>query len=150
MPQTYRVTIYRRNIAGIFRTNGEGGRWIYRVSVAMMREARKGAPARTGSLRDAHRISRDHGANQYAATFNVSNVAEHAEWVHGGTAGKGTGYIYPKQEVNSDGNYSRLVIPAGNGYRKISALKVKGQKPNPWLDEACARIAIRYGAVPIA
>lgn len=135
--------IYYRNIRGLYRRGGPGGGWIYRVSVAMMNEARAEAPTRSGTLKRSHSISRGRGVNQYAATYHVSNSAEHAEWVHGGTAGGGTGRIYPKSA-----NF--LLVPSRIGATSRARRKsVKGQKPNPWLDTACTRVAIRYGGVPV-
>lgn len=140
MAAGYKVTVYYNNIAGLYRRGGPGGGWIYRVSSQMMAESRAEAPRRDGTLRRSHSIARDRIGNQYMQTYRIVNSAEHAEWVHQGTAGKGTGYIYPETA-------SRLYIPAGNGHRSRRPLRVKGQKPNPWLDRACTRVAARYGAV---
>lgn len=137
----YSYRIYYNEIRGLFRTNGEGGRWLYRVSVAMINEARREAPSRSGQLKRAHRLTRGR-ANQYAATFHIVNESDHADFVHGGTAGNGAGYIYPTSS-------SRLTLPPGGGFPAIAARRVHGQKANPWLDRACTRVAMRYGGVPV-
>lgn len=142
MATGYSYRIYYNNIRGLFRSSGPGGRWIYRVSVEMINAARAEAPSRSGGLKRAHRITRGRGANQYAATFHIENTAEHAEWVHGGTAGNGLGWIYPARGA-------RLRLPAGNGFPASRPRRVHGQKENPWLDRACTQIAMRYGAVPV-
>lgn len=142
MATGYSVRIYYNEIRGLFRSNGPGGRWIYKVSVAMINEARAEAPSRTGGLKRAHRITRGRGANQYAATFHIENTAEHADWVHGGTAQNGTGWIYPHGDF--------LLVPSRRGAKtKTRRARVHGQRENPWLDRACTRVAIRYGGVPV-
>lgn len=137
---SYRV--YYGNIRGLYRRDGPGGGWIYRVSRDMMREAKVAAPKRSRALVNAHSITRGRGVNQYAATYNVVNSADHAEYVHFGTAGNGAGWIYPSSK-------RALVLPARSGYGRVVAKRVHGQKANPWLDDACTRVAIRYGGVPI-
>lgn len=139
MATAYSVRVYRNRIPPIFRAGGEGNRWMYRVSVAMMRESIARAPARTGQLKSRHRISPARSANQYAATFQITNDSDHAGYVHDGT----TGPILPS-------NATRLVLPAGGGYPKIFAKSVSGQRANPWLDNACTTVAIRYGAARVA
>lgn len=149
MAVTSRVTVYRKNISAIMKV-GQGSRWIYRVSTEMVATARAEAPSRSGSLRRAHRINRLPGTNQYMARYSIQNTAEHADWVHGGTGyidgvmrvpkvpGPARGAVLPKSQVFwTDGLNGR---PSG----------VRGQSANPWLDRACSRVAMRYGAVPIS
>lgn len=133
----YSYQIYYRNIRGLYRRGGPGGGWIYRVSVQMMAEAKREAPARSGSLRRAHSISRGRGVNQYAATYHVANSSDHAEYVHFGT----------RSPITGRGKAMRLA--PGNGYGVLYRKMVRGQKANPWLDRACTRVAIRYGGMPV-
>lgn len=135
----YSYQVYYRNIRGLYRRGGPGGGWIYRVSTQMMAEAKREAPARSGSLRRAHSISRGRGVNQYAATYHVVNSSDHAAYVHFGTH-----FRPPRPRIKK-----AMVLPPGNGYGRLVAKKVKGQDRNPWLDRACTRVAIRYGGVPV-
>jgi hypothetical protein len=139
MPMSYSVRVYRSRIPPIFRFGGEGNRWMYRVSVAMMNAARAAAPVRSSELKRAHRISRALRANQFAATFEIQNIADHAQWVHDGTPT----IIFPE-------NSTRLVLSPGNGFPRIYARSVRGQRGNPWLDNACTAVAVRYGAVRVS
>lgn len=142
MAVNFSYQVYYRNIRGLYRRGGPGGGWIYRVSRDMMREAKIEVPKRTQALKRAHGIRRGVGANQFAATYHVTNSSDHAEHVHFGTAGNGVGYIYPT-------NSSRLRLPAGNGFPGMAPRRVHGQRANPWLDRACTRVAIRYGGTPV-
>lgn len=138
MPVGYRVEVYYKalNRATVGR-GGPGGGWIYRVSRAMIAEARAEAPVRSGDIKGAHRINRDRGGNQWVQRYNISNGSDHAEYVHEGTSGP----IRPKTS-------RKLVLPPGGGYPKILVGEVSGQRANPWLERACTRVAMRYGAVP--
>lgn len=136
MASGYRVRIYYGEISRLYQRGGPGDGWIYRVSVAMINESRLEAPTRSGDLKRSHYVERSR-ANQYAATYNIGNTAEHAEWVHQGTAR----WIYP-----TSGTF--LSVPVAPGSRQRSKKpRVRGQDPNPWLDRACTRVAMRYGAV---
>lgn len=140
MATTYSVRVYRNRIPPIFRAGGEGNRWMYRVSVAMMNEAILRAPVRSSVLKRSHSISPARRANQYAATFEITNNAEHAEWVHDGVPGR----IYPK-------NGRWLSVPSRRGsLSRVLRPSVAGQAANPWLDDACTAVAIRYGATRVA
>lgn len=132
----FKVTIYRRNLSAKFQSGGQGYRWLDKVKLAMHRTAVNEAPSRSGALKAGHR-STIRGLNQYACRAEISNVAEHSEWVHGGTYGPITAL--------GDGP---MKLPAGGGYSARSAWAVAGQDPNPWLDRACTKVSIRFGAVP--
>ena len=155
---TYRVEVYRRNIAKMFLPSGDAGKWIYKVSSEMIAAARAGAPRRSGALKAAHRIERRRMTdaffgNQYEAAYEIRNDAEHASWVHEGTAKKGTGFIYSTTPGKA------MIVPR-RGYRgplrgadlprNLTAphKAVSGQKPQPWLNDACVAVSMRYGAVP--
>jgi len=89
---------------------------------------------RSADLRQSHYVERSR-VNQYAATYSIGNTAEHAEWVHMGTGR----WIYPH------GDFLSVPIAPGSS-RRAKKPRVRGQNPNPWLDRACTRVAIRYGA----
>lgn len=138
----YSYRVYYKDIRGLYKRDGPGGGWIYRVSRDMMREAKADVPKRTRALMNAHSVTRERGVNQYAATYKVSNSSEYAEYVHEGTARNGKGWIRPRGGKG-------LALPAGGGYGRLVLKKVRGQEANPWLDNACTRVAIRYGGVPV-
>lgn len=138
MPVGYRVQVYYRelNRATVGR-GGAGGMWARRLAVSMISEARAEAPVRDGKLKAGHRINRERGSNQWMVRYRIENIAAHAEWVHEGT----TGPI-----VRGDGG--KMVLPPYGGYGKVVTRSVSGQSANPWLDRACSRVSMRYGAVP--
>lgn len=138
MPVSYRVEVYykRLNRATVGR-GGPGGGWIYRVSRQMIIEARAESPVRDGTIKASHRIRREQYGNQWVQRYNISNVADHAEYVHGGTQG-------PIRPASG----KAMVLPPGGGYPRMVVKSVRGQSANPWLDRACSRVAMRYGAVP--
>lgn len=144
MATGYRVQVYRSNIARVMKV-GDGNRWIYRVSIEMMRAARAEAPSRTSALKRAHRVTRGIGTNQYMARYHIVNDAEHAEWVHEGTS---TIYSPKKMRVPRRPNPLRGAALPNAMTRPRS--EVRGQAANPWLDRACTRVSLRYGAVAIS
>lgn len=143
---TYDVKVYRLELARMYQTGGEGYRWLDKVRLAMHRACERDAPSRTNTLRDAHR-SFIRGTNQYAANATVVNDAEHAEWVHFGTDGAvADDFFY----LPKGGPGRNTVSPyAGRRFSKKKVAYVAGQNPNPWLDNACSRIARRNGGITI-
>lgn len=150
---TYRVEVYRRNIAKMFLPSGDAGKWIYKVSSEMIAAARADAPRRSGALKAAHRIERrsltdTFFGNQYAAAYEIRNDAEHASWVHDGTS-----RIHGKMRVpRAPGAVRGAALPRRAVFytdgKQGRSTGVAGQKANPWLDRACAAVSMRYGAVP--
>lgn len=132
----YDVDVYRLQLARMYVPGGEAYRWLDRVRLSMHRACVAGAPMRSGELKGAHR-SFIRGFNQYRARAQIVNDAEHALWVHEGT----TGPIFPKK-----GKF--LYLPAGGGHpKKRLRYPVPGQDANPWIDDACSRIARRHGGI---
>jgi hypothetical protein len=143
----YDVTVYRLQLARMYQSGGEGYRWLDKVRLAMHRACERSAPSRTNTLVRAHRSS-IRGTNQYAANAVVENNADHAEYVHFGTSGSFApeDWIY----LPAGGPGRNTVSPyAGQRFTKKRLRHVAGQEPNPWLDDACSRIARRNGAVTI-
>lgn len=140
MPVGYRVEVYYRelNRATVGR-GGPGGGWWRRLRTSMMDTAKAEAPVRSGNLKMSHRMDVKLGSNQWVQRFSVRNISDHAEYVHDGTLGPITA---------ADGG--KLVLPPYRGYKKIVVRSVSGQAANPWLDRACRKVAMRYGAVPIS
>lgn len=140
MPVTYTVTVLKSRIESEFLPGGQGYRWMDRVRLAMHTAAVAAAPSRTNTLRAAHRsYARGYGGSR--VDVRIVNDAEHAEWVHGGTANNGEGRIEPKHK-----DYLWVPIAPNSTYRVYRG-SVKGQKANPWLDRACTAIAMSQGAV---
>jgi hypothetical protein len=152
---TYRVEVYRRNIAQMFLPSGDAGKWIYKVSSEMIAAARAEAPRRSGALRAAHRIERrsltdTFFGNQYAAAYEIRNDADHASWVHEGTDDIEAVMRVPRGSARGALRGAQLpkrlvFYTDGKGKRSTG---VRGQKANPWLNRACAAVSMRYGAVP--
>lgn len=150
MAKAYRVIVYRPKIARLFKAGGVADRWLYRVSSQMITASRKAAPARTGELSKSHRIAKgSRWGNQYQSRYTIENFSRYAKWVHDGTKGSyaGGGYLY----LPAGGPGRNTVSPyRGQQFPKIRVRGVKGQAPNPWLDEACTKVSVRHGAVIIA
>lgn len=150
MAVSYRVTVYRENLARIFRSGGDADEWIFKVSSAMMKAAIKDAPNRTGTLAAAHRIEKgSRWGNRYQSRYTIQNISDHAEFVHEGTRGSrpASGFIY----LPAGGPGRNTVSPyIGQSFPKIRVRGVKGQMANPWLEDACSRVSMRYGAVLVA
>jgi hypothetical protein len=144
---TYNVDVYRLQLARMYQSGGEAYRWLDKVRLAMHRACERNAPDRTGGLRRAHR-SNIRGRNQYLAHAEVINDAEHASFVHLGTSGS----VAPEDwlYLSPGGPGRNTVSPyAGQSFSKKRLRHVAGQAPNPWMDEACSRIARRQGGITI-
>lgn len=148
MATTYTVDIYRLQIARMYQVGGEGYRWLDRVRLAMHTACVNAAPSRTGTLKRAHRSS-IRGTNQYKARAEVENIAQHAEWVHQGTDWIEGVMRVPRQRGPLRGAaLPKRAVFYTNGKGK-NATGVEGQTANPWMDEACTRIARRPGTISI-
>lgn len=150
MAVSYRVTVHRTNLAAMFRGRGEANTWIYSLSSRMISAARTGAPNRTGSLAAAHRIARgSRWGNAYQSRYTIENVSPHAEYVHEGTNGatSESGFMI----LGAGGPGRNTVSPyAGQSFPRIKKMTVRGQAPNPWLEEACVKVGMRAGAMIVA
>ena len=143
MTYTYHVTVYRQNLSAQFQPGGQGGRWLDRLRLAMHRACERKAPVRSGDILRSHRSS-IHGVNQWRAEAIVSNISDHALFVHEGTHGSRS----TKLMVLPPGGPGRNTVSpyAGQQFGKKRLKKVKGQQANPWIDDACQAIAFRNGA----
>ena len=141
MPVTYRVQVHHNTLRSEFRRHGES--WQDRVTLAMMQRAIRTAPRRNGNLQASHRIERVWG-NQWAIIRNIENFAEHASYVH-----DGTGDLTEKGAVRvlkPYGPHRRHRFVVGSEGKPV----LRGQKANPWLEEACGWVSIANGAVRYA
>lgn len=147
MAITYTVTVLKRNIARDYLPGGQGWRWMDRVRLKMHAACVKDAPSRTGNLAGSHRsFARGFGGNR--VDVRVLNTADHAEWVHEGTNGASApeDWLY----IPAGGPGRNTVSPyAGNFYSKGRYRYVRGQLSNPWLENACSRVARQNGALEI-
>ena len=134
---TARHEIYRRNINAQFLPGGQAAGWMDRMGRQMMLACMREAPGRSGELRRAHRWGRNKNPGGSRYTFTVENVAEYAAWVHDGTITR------PPKAVGK----KKMRIPASAGHPAVYGAEFRGQRANPWLDQACSRIARRNGAV---
>ena len=147
MPVTYDVEIYRLNIASQFLRGGQGYRWLDTLRLKMHRACVSAAPMRLGTIKGLHR-STIVGRNQYAADAQISNLAEHAGYVHGGTGD----HYGPGWRVLPPGGPGRNSVSpyVGKSFGKKAVKKVAGQKSNPWIEDACTRISQQAGAIRIS
>lgn len=138
MVTTYRVEVLHRNVASQFLRGGQGYRFMDRLRLAMHRACVNDAPSRTGGLKAAHR-SFARGRNGYRTDVRIENLAEHSSWVHNGT----TGPIFP-----TTANF--LLVPIAKGAtRRHRRASVQGQEAQPWMSDACARVARTRGAIDV-
>jgi hypothetical protein len=146
MPMTYRVHVLRRSLSAQFQVNGQAERWLDRLGRRMFTASRNAAPSRTNTLRNAHRLAKPRGINQFACDIRIENLADHAAFVHGGTS-----TIYPEDNwlfLPPGGPGRNTTSPyAGQSFPGKRLRSVAGQAPNPWLDDACTRIAKSVGAI---
>lgn len=149
----YKVTVYRRDIDSLFLPTGDAGAWIYKVSVQMINAAKANTPVRSTHLRESHRINRAMvGAgfgNQHVTAYRIENVADYAGYVHGGTPDQPDARVYlPPSRIGTRNTHSRH---AGKVFARKTYTKtgIKGTIANPWLNDACTRVAMEHGAVPV-
>lgn len=130
-----RVYIKKGRIASLSLPGGS----IYRFGEVLAKEAevdaRVKAPSRTGLLKAY--ITSDVFSNQNGVTIDVFSRASYSLYVHEGTAGGGTGFIFPK-----NGRALHLQ-PPHNGYPESIQAKVRGQAPNPFLLDALQGVVRR-------
>ena len=143
----YRVTVYERELKRLFNKGQPADRFIYKVSARMMAESRSRTPVRSGELRNAHIITRGSriGSNQYQSRYSIENVSDHAGYVHDGTLGSISADGMSLPEGGPSAKNSKTRWP-GQTFSKRTKYEVRGQRANPWLEEACTVVAMRYGA----
>lgn len=138
MPVTYRVEVLHRNVARQFLRGGQAYRFMDRLREAMHRACVMDAPVRSGEVKRSHR-SYARGRNGYRTDVRVENISNHAAFPHEGT----TGPIFPVTA-----NF--LIVPIAPGSSQwVRRKSVAGQKANPWIDNACARVARTRGAIDV-
>lgn len=147
MPVVSSFHFLERNMRKQYLPGGQGWKWHYRLTVQMVNACRAASPVRSGNLRDHHKITGRRSNGKYIRA-NIVNDADHAEYVHGGTgpalAGlDGDGWLYLPAGGPSVKN-SRTRYP-GQAFPRKRLRQVRGQIANPWLDNACAKVAVMHG-----
>jgi hypothetical protein len=123
----------------MFVRGGGVYRFANKVEDDVRESARKRAGKRSGALRRSIASSRH--TVPLGVTVKVQAYAEHALWVEEGTAGGGTGRIYPRHGIEPMALYSskgpqgrRTGIPGRYAkYRHARMWSVRGQKPKHFL-----------------
>lgn len=128
------VKVFDIKIAELFNDAEPVGREASAINREIVAVATATAPARSGVLKVSHRNKGSLRAGPYRITGRVSNVADHAAFVHEGTYGP----ITPRTSPN-------LLLRPGNGFGFRSARSVNGQRANPWLARAGRTVLLRRG-----
>lgn len=125
MAEHARVTIYSNQIAALFGAGGEAHRETVKVMRTAKSYAISYAPVRSGELKASHHTE-TRRIGRYETRGTLSNDAEHAEYVSGGTT-------YP---ITADGNGMMILRPGPNHPLRTAAWVVNGQQPNNWMERA--------------
>lgn len=133
MAATYRVEVYQKNIIALIQV-GDGARWIRRTTKRIEDVARATAPKDTGSMAMRHYTVEAVGSNQYVKRYQVKVLAPYAAYVHGGTGIYGP-YHRPIRSIKGMGP-----LPGAGGRRPRYIWYSKGQKANPWLENAAESV----------
>jgi len=157
---TSRVQVYGPEIAKEFSSVGDvyaEARKIARAVEALAILTAPVGPARIDGQQDKIKLS--HSINLvrsgiYGTRAFVVNSARHAEWVHEGTANKGTGFIYPTRNEMLGPLPFLGFGPYNNGRRGGKPRpkyvpRVRGQAGQPWLLNAAEVVLLPYGVVGI-
>lgn len=129
-----RVTVNLAALESIFLPRGDVWDFARKLGVEMVAEAVTEAPARTGELKRQHGfVTTPNGSLSCRTT--LYNDSDHAVFVHEGTPAM----IYGRPYM--------VVRPAPHSwYSTYTARKsVRGQPPNPWMDDAKDAVLRRYG-----
>lgn len=119
----------------MFVTGGQVYKFAGKVEKDVHDAARRRAGKRSGALRRS--ISSSRHTTPAGVSVRVQAFAEHALWVELGTAGAGTGRIYPRHGFEPMALYAgfRPGIPARyKQFRHARMFSVRGQKPKRFLE----------------
>lgn len=145
MPVTYSVQVLQRNINRLYLPRGEGYRWHDRVVRQMFVACVAAAPMRSGELKGKHRITGKMSNGAYVRA-EITNFADHAENVHEGYPRGATTSIPGAIRAKSKKGMS---VPRRGRSGRFRTQAVAGQAKNPWLEDACTRVAVIHGGVVI-
>lgn len=148
--RNYRVRVFESRISYLMQ-EGDGADWLDRISEEIEDLAWARAPKRSTELANSHQVSRLPGTNQYSARFQIENFARHAFWVHEGTIDKfpGPPWIRSTRGYTTfmrKGEVVRAPAKMGPipGAGPTWQIRVRGQEPQPWLNEAGQDVADRF------
>lgn len=148
MVTTVRTVVYEHVIAGwTLRVDGLIRRYSRSLTREVVFQAKLKGPKRSGNL--VRSISDKHQwANQYGCGRVITASAPYAGYVMGGTKANGAGWIRAKMKRGPGGRFTgRGWLPVGKSQGKITNFKqaVKGQKANPFIQEALRSTMLRWG-----
>jgi hypothetical protein len=126
-----RVSVNTTALASMYLPAGDVWDWARKVALDMEIEAIAIAPFRTGALKLKHGTTTT-PIGRYQVRATVHNDADYAAFVHDGT---------------STIRANMIVRPFPHSYypRPWFRDQVRGQPPQPWLDEAKRTVLFRYG-----
>lgn len=124
MPET-RLVIYDSAIAAMSLPGGQTWRWAFQRRRKVERLAKEFVPVRSGNLK-RNIFGYYEPSRPNLIVMEVWCQSDHAIYVHEGT----TGPILPQR-----GQYMTLK-PAYNGFPVTKQRQVRGQRANPFLDNA--------------
>jgi hypothetical protein len=130
-PKRTTVTVHPAAIQSLYVPGGQIYKYAGRVQRDVRTQARRAAPKRSGALRRSIQSDRI-GTNQFGCRFSVYSFAPHARFVEEGTAGNGSGWIYP----NSGG---LRLHPPYDGYPNSVQKRVRGQEAKPFMRRGLER-----------
>lgn len=120
---------------------GEVFSYTRSLAVEMEREAKALAPVRTGALRSSLHAELN-GSNRNGTNFRITAGADHALYVVYGTRGK-THHSMRLYGENPGGWLNTQYA----GYVGHLTWSVRGQLPNPFLQEALHAVLIQHGLI---
>ena len=135
-PWRYRVTIYQSRIDALFLPGGDVWGWARRMAQETESEAILRAPSRTDTLRSLHGSSVT-PAGRTQVRWTVYNDAPYARFVHEGTTGPIT--------AASGGRLRIRPAPHSNSPVPLFPVAVRGQRANPWIENASNAVLARHG-----
>lgn len=126
-----RVSVNATAIQSIYLPGGDAWDFARKLGKEMVIQAIRRAPKRTGNL------ARQHGSvvtpiGRFAVRSTLYNDAAYATHVR-----RGTNDIYARMTVRPF-PHSYYLVPTRRNH-------VRGQRPNPWMEEARDLVLARYG-----
>jgi hypothetical protein len=142
----YRLTVYDRNIAGMFLPDGDVFEEAQYVTRRVESLARQFAPVgNTGHLKESHR-RRIEPVGIYGVVGQVEAGAKYASFVHKGTTGPIKSIRPLDRRGRPPGKLElRGGMEPGSPGQYPYRVSVSGQESQPWLREAANAVLSQYG-----
>lgn len=137
----YRVRVFETRIDSLFAPSGDAWKFGTKVRQEILEASRLKAPKRTGELAKGMFDGGQLKSGMFGCRGYVGNNVPHALWVHEGTktiyARPGHAMKVPRRPSYKPGSQlsSNYTYPAKS---------VRGQKANPWIDEAAKAVLSKY------